>query len=145
MPGETAWNTVLFLCTGNYYRSRFAELLFNHLAPQNELDWMAISRALALDRGAGNIGPISKDTLEALAERGIRLEENFRHPIALEEGDLVVASHIVAVKQDEHLPLLQRKFPRWVERVEFWHVHDTDFALPREALAQIDQNVRRLI
>lgn len=106
---------------------------------------MAISRALALDRGAGNIGPISKDTLEALAERGIRLEENFRHPIALEEGDLVVASHIVAVKQDEHLPLLQRKFPRWVERVEFWHVHDTDFALPREALAQIDQNVRRLI
>ena len=24
--------TVLFLCTGNYYRSRFAEILFNHLA-----------------------------------------------------------------------------------------------------------------
>ena len=24
--------TVLFLCTGNYYRSRFAEELFNHEA-----------------------------------------------------------------------------------------------------------------
>jgi protein-tyrosine phosphatase len=29
---------MLFLCTGNYYRSRFAELLFNHLAKQRGLD-----------------------------------------------------------------------------------------------------------
>jgi protein-tyrosine phosphatase len=147
MPSETTPKTVLFLCTGNYYRSRFAELLFNHLAPQNELEWMAISRALALERGAYNIGSISKDTVEALAERGIPipLEENIRYPIALEENDLAVASYIVAVKQEEHLPLLKRKFPRWAERVEFWRVHDTDLALPREALAQIDQNVRRLI
>jgi hypothetical protein len=37
---------MLFLCTGNYYRSRFAELLFNHLAKQRGLDWQATSRGL---------------------------------------------------------------------------------------------------
>jgi len=145
MPSEKIRKTVLFLCTGNYYRSRFAELLFNHLASRNKLEWIAISRGLALERGAHNIGPISKDTVEALAERGVSLEENLRYPIALQEDDLAGASHIVGVKQDEHLPLLKRKFPRWAEGVEFWRVHDTDLSLPREALAQIDQNVRGLI
>ena len=40
--------TVLFLCTGNYYRSRFAEILFNWHATQQELNWRADSRGLAL-------------------------------------------------------------------------------------------------
>ena len=47
---------VLFLCTGNYYRSRFAEILFNQLAPTRGLNWRADSRGLArlweLERGA---------------------------------------------------------------------------------------------
>ncbi len=77
MPSEIIRKTVLFLCTGNYYRSRFAELLFNHLASQNKLEWIAISRGLALERGAHNIGPISKDTVEALAERGVRLRRTY--------------------------------------------------------------------
>ena len=34
---------VLFLCTGNYYRSRFAELLFNSIAQGRELGWQADS------------------------------------------------------------------------------------------------------
>ena len=54
---------MLFLCTGNYYRSRFAELLFNHLAKQRGLDWQATSRGLALERGANNVGSISQHTL----------------------------------------------------------------------------------
>lgn len=136
---------VLFLCTGNYYRSRFAELLFNHLASQDELDWVAISRALALDLGSHNVGPISQAAVEGLIERGIPHEEEFRSPIGLQENDLANANHIVAVKRDEHLPLLERRFPRWAERVEFWLVHDLDLAPPWEALAQIDRNVRDLI
>jgi protein-tyrosine-phosphatase len=36
---------VLFLCTGNYYRSRYAEELFNHLARAEGLGWRAFSDA----------------------------------------------------------------------------------------------------
>jgi protein-tyrosine phosphatase len=51
--------TVLFLRTGNYYRSRFAEELFNHEAERASLPWIAQSRGLALERGANNVGPIA--------------------------------------------------------------------------------------
>jgi len=35
--------TVLFLCTGNYYRSRYAKILFNSKAEEMGLDWNAVS------------------------------------------------------------------------------------------------------
>jgi hypothetical protein len=54
---------VLFLCTGNYYRSRFAEELFNHHAEHAGLAWIAESRGLALERGVHNIGTISSFAL----------------------------------------------------------------------------------
>jgi protein-tyrosine phosphatase len=51
----TAHQTVLFLCTGNYYRSRLAEVYFNALAPGWRLRWRADSRALRLN--SANPGP----------------------------------------------------------------------------------------
>ena len=42
---------VLFLCTGNYYCSRFAEILFDSVAGKMGLHWKASSRGLALERG----------------------------------------------------------------------------------------------
>jgi protein-tyrosine phosphatase len=136
---------MLFLCTGNYYRSRFAELLFNHLAKQRGLDWQATSRGLALERGVNNVGSISQHTLAGLAARGIALVGEVRRPRALNESDLASAHHIVAVNRAEHLPILERKFPQCIEQVEFWHVHDCDFARPDEALAQIESSVLGLI
>lgn len=44
---------VLFLCTGNYYRSRFAEYLFNREAKQHGLNWHADSCGLALKSRRG--------------------------------------------------------------------------------------------
>jgi protein-tyrosine phosphatase len=137
--------TMLFLCTGNYYRSRFAELLFNHLAAQFDLDWHAISRGLALEAGVNNVGSISQDTLAGLAARGIALEAEVRPPLALNESDLANAHHIVAVNRAEHLPMLERKFPHCVKHVEFWHVRDRDFAMPDKALEQLERNVLGLV
>ena len=62
--------TVLFLCTGNYYRSRFAEVLFNSVAARMGLPWRASSRGLALERGINNIGPMAPSAVKALESLG---------------------------------------------------------------------------
>jgi protein-tyrosine phosphatase len=136
---------MLFLCTGNYYRSRFAELLFNHLATELSLDWSASSRGLALELGVNNEGPISQDVLDALDARGIALQAELRNPLALINNDLEKAHHIVAVNSAEHRPLLEGKFPNCRKQIEFWHVCDRESTNPEEALALIELNVFRLI
>ena len=137
--------SILFLCTGNYYRSRFAESLFNHLAKQHGLDWQATSRGLAIERGVNNVGSISQHALTGLSARGIVLVGEVRRPRALKESDLARAHQIVAVNRSEHLHILERNFPQYVEQVEFWNVHDCGLVTPDKALAQIEKNVLRLI
>jgi protein-tyrosine phosphatase len=137
--------TVLFLCTGNYYRSRFAELLFNHFAARHGLGWSAISRGMALELAINNLGPISPAVSTALAARDVALEPGVRAPLALKLSDVEKAHHIVAVDRSEHLPMLQRKFPGYIARVEFWDVQDIGFTAFEAALEQLELNVLALI
>lgn len=132
--------TVLFLCTGNYYLSRFAEILFNSVAGKMGLPWRASSRGLALERGVHNVGPMAVAAVKALEARGLRAVADIaRFPTQLTADDLEVADWIVALKEAEHLPLLQERFPVWAERVEFWQVDDAP-----EALALIEREVMDL-
>jgi protein-tyrosine phosphatase len=118
-------NSVLFLCTGNYYRSRYAEILFNFVAGRMSLPWKASSRGLALERGVNNVGPMAVSAVKALETRGLRAVAEFGHfPIQVTVEDFEAAHWIVALKEAEHLPLLQERFPAWTEKVEFWHVDD---------------------
>jgi protein-tyrosine phosphatase len=133
--------TVLFLCTGNYYRSRFAEALFNSVAAKMGLPWRATSRGLALERGVNNVGPMAVAAVKALETLGIRATDAVvRLPAQVTTDDLERADRVVALKQDEHLPLLQERFPAWAEKVEFWQVGDAP-----EALALIEQEVMGLV
>ncbi len=122
---KSAHRTVLFLCTGNYYRSRIAEALFASVASKMGIGWQAISRGLVLERGVNNVGPIAREAREALALRGIRTGEVLtRMPIHVSEVDLSTAHKIVAFQELEHRPLLVERFPSVLERVEFWDVAD---------------------
>src|SRR5262245_32987223 len=133
--------TVLFLCTGNYYRSRFAEVLFNSVAGKMGLPWRASSRGLALERGVNNVGPMAASALQALKALGVHAADAVsRSPAQVTIGDLEGAALIVALKHAEHLPLLQERFPAWAEKVEFWRVDDVP-----EVLALIEQEVMGLV
>ena len=133
--------TVLFLCTGNFYRSRFAESLFNALAAGAGLPWRAASRGLAVERGYNNIGAMAPSAVRALERLGVCVGEDCaRMPAPATAADFERAQRVVALKRDEHLPLLRERFPAWAERVEFWHVDDAPAALGR-----IEQEVRRLV
>ncbi len=133
--------TVLFLCTGNYYRSRFAGAMFNSVAGKMGLPWRASSRGLALERGVNNVGPMAASAVKALETLGVCAGEDCaRAPAQVTEEDLAAAVRVVALKRDEHLPLLQERFPAWAEKVEFWHVDDAP-----EALGLIEREVMGLV
>jgi protein-tyrosine phosphatase len=133
--------SVLFLCTGNYYRSRFAEILFNSVAGRMGLRWNASSRGLALERGVNNVGPMAVSAVKALEAMGIRATDSFaRLPAQVTVEDLEHVDRVIALKQAEHLALLQERFPAWVEKVEFWRVDDAP-----EVLGLIEQEVMGLV
>lgn len=134
---------VLFLCSGNYYRSRYAEIIFNWHAAAESLPWRAVSRGLALDDR--NPGPLSRHTQDALTRLGIPLSDYLRMPQPVTEADFREAQHVVAVKEAEHRSLMARDFPKWLHRVEFWHVDDLDCCGPETALPSLDRHVRHLM
>jgi len=134
---------VLFLCTGNYYRSRYAEIMFNVLAARAGIPDRAFSRGLAPT--PLNVGPMSPHTVEALTRLGIEHAEHLRDPIDVSEDDFAKAELVVAVKETEHRPLMQRRFPALVDQVEYWHVDDLDYADPAVALPHLDALLASLI
>jgi protein-tyrosine phosphatase len=138
--GQRQLKTVLFLCTGNYYRSRFAEIYFNSLAAKMGLPWRASSRALALERGVNKVGPMAAAAVKALDAMGLRDKDAVsRFPLQVTTEDLDSAQFIVALKKGEHLPLLEERFPTWIDMVEFWDVDDAP-----EVLGLIEQEVMGL-
>ena len=136
---------LLFLCTGNYYRSRFAELLFNAMAANQALPWQAFSRGLAIDKGINNVGPMSPLAIDALCALGIASVGADRFPVQVEEGDLQAADHIIALQEAEHQPYLQERYPAWLNKVEYWHVRDGVPTPAYNPLDEIAHDVQRLI
>lgn len=136
---------LLFLCTGNYYRSRFAEILFNVWAAKTSLSWVAYSRGIATERGVNNVGPLSRHARHALQARGIALPNPLPFPQQLHVQDLHAADHIIALKEAEHRPLLDEKFPDWPSTIEFWHIDDLDQAPADIALTAIEDEIRQLL
>ena len=133
---------VLFICTGNYYRSRFAEAVFNHAALLAGVPWRAVSRGLAIHLAPDE--PISTHTLQALAARGIPLRHTGENRVQLSEPDLGAADLVIALKEAEHRPLMECQFPQWAGRIRYWHVSDIDGCQPEEALREIESLVQAL-
>jgi protein-tyrosine phosphatase len=138
-------NRILFLCTGNYYRSRYAEEVFNFRARAESLAWRAFSRGLAEASSPENVGPMSHFALDALEGRMIAPEGVARFPSPCSAADFDQASLIIALKEVEHRPMVERRFPQVAARIEYWHVDDIEFAPPGVALAMIDQQIEQLI
>jgi protein-tyrosine phosphatase len=143
--GMNMKNQILFLCTGNYYRSRYAEELFNFRARSEGLAWCAFSRGLAEKGSPENVGPMSRFVFQALSARSIEPEGARRLPVPCSATDFGNAELVIALKEEEHRPLVEQRFPDMLPRVIFWDVSDVAFAEPAVALAQIDDEIDGLV
>jgi protein-tyrosine phosphatase len=133
---------VLFICTGNYYRSRFAEAVFNYHAEQRQIPWTAFSRGLAIHLAEGYL---STYTTEALNTRQIHLRHTGPARASLSEEDLLESSYRIAMDRSEHLQMMLDQFPRWADQIDYWDVSDIPFRSSSDALPEIELKVKQLL
>jgi protein-tyrosine phosphatase len=139
---RNAQQRVLFICTGNFYRSRFAEAVFNHHAEQRRIPWTAFSRGLAIHLAEGYL---STHTTEALSTRQIELRHTGAARTRLAEDDFLQSDYRIAMDRSEHLQMMLDQFPAWANEIDYWDVSDIPFRSSVDALPEIELRVIQLL
>jgi protein-tyrosine phosphatase len=146
MPDATAphdaGKTVLFICTGNIYRSRYAEAYFNHRARALGMEARATSRGLRTDLVTEDLSPFAA---QAMQERGIRADDTAPSRRQLAREDLERANLVIALRQAEHRPMFAERFPAWEERVRYWDVADRDEWTTEQMVEAVERNTELLL
>jgi len=140
----TNLRSVVFICTGNFYRSRFSEYLFNALAKKSGLQWRATSRGLETWAVAAHEGPISEFAVYRLTAMRVPFDRA-RFPIQLSEIDLADADLVIALKKAEHHAMMVEQFHAWADRIQYWCIDDMDCATANEALPICESRVKCLV
>lgn len=135
---------LLFICTGNFYRSRFAEHYFEHCCEAQGIDWVAESRGLrGWDTGAR--GRMSPATVEMMRELGVSVPYVIRSPHLTTPTDVEAVTRIIALDGSEHRPLVGQWLAKFEDRIEYWEVPDVDRVDPSVALPAIVEQVDHLV
>jgi protein-tyrosine phosphatase len=133
---------ILFVCTGNYYRSRVAEILFNHFASEQALRATAVSRGLRLNPDK-NKGLLSQHAVAYLEKMQVSLV-NGSAPVELTLHDLQRAHRIIILDEREHRSMMRASFPEWEHKVEYWQIEDDYVVDPSIVLPKLEQKVKEL-
>jgi protein-tyrosine phosphatase len=133
---------VLFVCTGNFYRSRFAEALFKAHATVGILT--ASSRGLDTSKPrATGVSPLVVAELKRLK---LPAELVGGYPRQLQREDLDAADVVVLLDGREHVPMLQKQFPQVdMTKVRQWSVQDVPLMAASDAFAEITRQVDLLV
>lgn len=134
----------LFVCTANYYRSRFAEIYCNFQAARLGLPVRADSAGLEMARWRDyNPGELSPHAVGMLEQLQIPVAQPPRAPRQFSPAMLGPEVRLIALSETEHRPMMARLFPEVVAGTEFWSVEDVEFEEPATALRKICDSVDR--
>jgi protein-tyrosine phosphatase len=133
---------VLFVCTGNFYRSRFAEALFKARATTSALT----ANSRGLDTSKPRDTGVSPLVLEELKRLKISADLIAGYPRQLERADLDDADVVVLLNGSEHAPRLKTQFPQAdLTKVRQWSVPDVPIMAAKDAFAEISRQVDLLV
>ena len=135
-------NKVLFLGITNHCASRFAEIMFNHLASEQLLNYYSLSRGIMMQH---HQEPIDPKTVTALTARGILMNGHLRYPETLKAKDIQHSDYIVLISGSEVAQRLNRA--RGIEEKEIilWNFNNVGSLLPHELYPALEAEVYLLI
>jgi protein-tyrosine-phosphatase len=120
---------ILFVCTGNAYRSPVAEALLKHLNPNVEVDSAGLSPAI----------PISRDAIKYLslenAQDHLKAEPESLSQKNLQDYDIIVAM------ENRHREAVASRCPQCREKIVVWNISDPYF-LPQEYTEKIFNEIK---
>jgi len=108
------------------------------------MPWRAFSRGLAIHLVPPQF-VLSPHTREHLSTRNMDIRHTAPDRRQLSGEDLAESQVIIALKDDEHRPMMRKLFPEWEDRIAFWDVGDQPEVTPDDGLAAIEKQVLELI
>ena len=135
---------ILFVCTGNYYRSKFCENVWQYLLEKFNQEGKVSSSglkpelALLWKEAFGNVSPF---TTKALNKIGVPLYDDSSLHL-LTEYEVKSNDKIVFINRDEHMPLLSDlEISVPISKIIAWENEDVDQEFPIETLFLMMSNV----
>lgn len=116
--------SVLFICTGNWFRSKFAETYLRSKGYTN-----VISRGLKVNNSKHKKirekRKISKRVKHKLKSLNILNNYNYVNPTQLTQDDLDRYDTIIAMNKEEHYNFIKKHYPNYINKIIFWDINDT--------------------
>lgn len=143
MKNQRAIQNILFLCSDNYFLSRFAENYFNSLALEQGLDCWAESRGFQIR--PNNVQAISQHAVRELERRGISIAEPFRYATVVQDADFEFFDSIIVINEEQSWPPMLANFTGCPGHIETWTIAGSNSADPSESLSVLECKVRTLV
>ena len=125
-----------FVCTGNLYRSKYAEACFNYLCIKNNVtNKRAFSRGLRVqpteqyEHGESFTFPVrlAIPTYERMVKRKIPFCLIGATNQMLDNYDCASSEKIILMNKDEHMPWMTQKHSEYLDRVECLEIGDKNY------------------
>lgn len=125
-----------FVCTGNLYRSKYAEACFNYLCIKNNKTHIrAFSRGLRVqptekyEHGESFTFPIrlAIPSYERIKNRKIPFCLIGATNQMLDNYDCASSEKIILMNKDEHMPWMKKKHSKYLDKVECLEIGDKNY------------------
>ena len=137
---------ILFICTGNFYRSKFCEAFMENEGKVLKIPIRTMSRGFEIslaDKVASIYGETSPYTIQRLDQLGIDCGKVKKRRTPVSQHDINSNDIIVIIDKAEHSPYMENfDFPE--NRTVFWEVKDIADWTAKETLDELEKSCHKL-